>query len=894
MPSKPIVYLIDGSSQMYRAFHAPVRSAEGGLLHNAQGRPTNAVYIFVTMLRKLLNEHTPELIAASFDLPGRTFRDDLVADYKANRKPMPDELAGQIPMVHAACEALGVPILTSERYEADDVIGTLAEQAAATGFDVVIVTMDKDFFQLVRPGVRVFNPREEGSWYDSDGVKDKFGVAPEQVVDVLALMGDTIDNIKGVPGIGDKGARELIETYGSVDNLLAHATEVKNKRYREGLQQHADDARRSRELAKIRTDVPVTFDPAAVRYRGASREQCFRIFNELGFRTIVAEYAPTAETIAKAYRIVNDEAALAALAARLKSAGRFAVRVLPDRPSAMRAAIVGLAFSTAAHDADYVPVGHRALAETASVPLATALAALGPVLEDAAVQKIGHDLKFDTIMLARHGITLRGVETDTMIASYLVDATARGIEDLALEHASYKALTEEDVCGRGVKAVTLADVPVEAALTYAGERSDLVWQLAPILTGQLETLALTSLYTDIERPLIPVLVDIERAGIHIDGSALAGQSRHIEQELAGRQTQIFDLAGESFNINSPKQLSAILFDKLELPTLQRGGKTSTAFEILQELALAHELPRLILEWRELQKLKGTYIDALPQLVNPDTGRVHTCFNQTGAVTGRLSSSDPNLQNIPIKTPLGREIRRAFIAEPGHVLISADYSQIEFRVLAHMADDPFLIESFAAGADFHERTSVKIFGTNTGRDPRELRATAKMVNYALLYGKTAFTLSKDIGVTPQEAQAFIDQYFAGLPSVRAFIDRTLEESRASGVVKTLFGRRRMVPDLNSRDFQRRAQAERYAVNLPIQGTAADILKLAMIDVHNALVPHRDARMILTVHDELLFEVPSARADEFAAIVREKMQGAATLKVPLTVDVGIGANWKDAKP
>ena len=891
--AKPSVYLIDGSSQMYRAYHAPVR-VDGGILRNAKGQPTNAVYIFVTMLRKLLNEHHPELIAASFDLPGRTFRDELVADYKANRTPMPDELAEQIPMVHAACEALGVPILTSERYEADDVIGTLAEQAAGSGLDIVIVTMDKDFFQLVRPGIRVFNPRDEGSWYDSDGVKEKFGVAPEQVVDVLALMGDTIDNIKGVPGIGDKGARELIVQYGSVENLLAHAAEVKNKRYREGLLQHADSARQSRELAKIRTDVPVTFDAGAVRYRGASREQCFRIFNELGFRTLVAEYAPTAETVAKAYRIVADAAALSGLAERLKSAGRFALRVLPDRPSAMRADIVGIAFSTGAHDADYVPVGHRALAETTSVPLATAVAALTPVLEDAAVHKIGYDLKFDTIMLARHGVTLRGVDADAMIASYLVDATARGIEDLALEHLSYKALSEEDVCGRGVKAVTLAELPPEAALNYAGERADLVWQLAPILTGQLERLELMSLYTDIERPLIPVLVDVERAGVHIDGPALAGQSRHIDQELARRQTQIFEFAGESFNINAPKQLSTILFDKLKLPTLQRGGKTSTAFEILQELALSHELPRLILEWRELQKLKGTYIDALPQLVNPDTGRVHTCFNQTGAVTGRLSSSDPNLQNIPIKTALGREIRRAFQAEPGHVLISADYSQIEFRVLAHMAEDPFLIESFIGGTDFHERTAIKIFGTGTGRDPHELRATAKMVNYALLYGKTAFTLSKDIGVTPQEAQAFIDQYFAGFPNVRAFIDRTLEEARHTGVVKTMFGRRRMVPDLNSRDFQRRTQAERYAVNLPIQGTAADILKLAMIDVHNALRPHPEARMILTVHDELLFEVPERRAEEFAAIVRDRMQSAASLKVPLIVDVGIGANWKDAKP
>ncbi|HEV3139190.1 MAG TPA: DNA polymerase, partial [Vicinamibacterales bacterium] len=656
--AKPIVYLIDGSSQMYRAFHAPVR-VDGGILRNAKGQPTNAVYIFVTMLRKLLADHKPEYIAASFDLPGRTFRDDLAADYKANRTPMPDELAIQIPMVHAACEALGVPILTSERYEADDVIGTLATKASAAGFDVVIVTMDKDFFQLVRGGIRVFNPRDEGSWYDETNVKEKFGVEADQVVDVMALMGDTIDNIKGVPGIGDKGARELIAAYGSVENLLTHASEVKNKRYREGLLAHAEDARQSRELARIHTDVPVEFEPEAVRYRGASRQRCFEIFNELAFRTIVAEYAPTAETVAKTYRIVNEAAGLRALADRLKSAGGFALRVLPDCASAMRAGIVGLAFSTAAHEADYIPVGHRALGESTSMPVADVLSALRGVLEDPSVAKIGHDIKFDTIVLSRHGITLLGLETDTMIASFLVDASARGLEDLALEHMSYKALTEEDVCGKGVKALTLADVPAEVALTYAAERADLAWQMAPVLRDLLAKQELTPLYADVELPLVPALVAIERAGVHIDAGALAGQSRHIDQELARRQTQIFELSGESFNINSPKQLSTILFDKLKLPTLQRGGKTSTAFEILQELALAHELPRLILEWRELQKLKGTYIDALPQLVNPDTGRVHTSFNQAGAVTGRLSSSDPNLQNIPIKTALGRDIRRAF-------------------------------------------------------------------------------------------------------------------------------------------------------------------------------------------------------------------------------------------
>jgi DNA polymerase-1 len=898
MAAKPIVYLIDGSSQMYRAYHAPVRTADGGLLRNAKGQPTNAVYIFVTMLRKLLNEHKPQYIAASFDLPGRTFRDDLVSDYKANRTPMPDELAQQITMVHAACEALGVPILTSERYEADDVIGTLAVKAAAAGFDVAIVTMDKDFFQLVGDGIRVFNPRDEGTWYDAAGVKEKLGVTPEQVVDVMALMGDTIDNIKGVPGIGDKGARELIATYGTMENLLAHAGEIKNKRYREGLQNHAEDARQSQALARIRTDVPVEFDRDAVLYRGGSREQSFRIFNELGFRTLAKEYAPTADTITKSYRIVNTDEGLQDLAARLKSAGAFALRILPDQPSSMRAAIVGIAFSIAPRDADYVPTGHRALGETVSVPVATALDALRGVLEDPTVRKVGHDLKFDAIMLARHDLTLRGLDLDTMLASYLIDATRteHKFEDLALEYTSYKAIAEEDVCGRGARAVSLAEVPAEAAVDFAAERADLAGQLVPILREQLASDGLVPVYETLELPLIPVLIAVEQAGIRVDGPLLASQSQKLEQELAQRTAQIYEQAGGEFNIGSPKQLSDVLFDKLQLPVLKRTGTSrapSTAVEVLEELALAHDLPRMILEWRALMKLKGTYIDALPQLVNPATGRVHTCFNQAVAATGRLSSSDPNLQNIPIKTALGREIRRAFIADAGNVLISADYSQIEFRVLAHMSEDPVLVDAFREGADFHERTALKIFGKDSGKDRHQLRAIAKMVNYALLYGKGAFTLAKDIGVSQEEAQEFIDGYFAGFPRVRAFIDRTLEEGRSTGVVKTMFGRRRLVPELNSRNFQIRSAAERMAVNMPIQGTAADIMKRAMIDAHAALLPHPDARMILTVHDELLFEVPKARADEIGAIVQDRMESAVQLRVPLTVDVGIGDNWKEAK-
>jgi DNA polymerase I len=904
--SQQRIFLIDGSSQMYRAYHA----MRGSGLTGPGGRSTHAVYIFVTMLRKLIQDHHPQFIAASFDLAGPTFRSDMATDYKANRSPMPPDLAEQIPWVHEACEAMGVPILTYQRFEADDVIGTLATRAVEQDFEVAIVTGDKDFFQLVHDGIKVYNPRDDGTWYDADGVKDKFGVAPEQVLDVVALMGDAIDNIKGVPGIGEKGARDLIATYGSLDSLLAHAAEVSNKRYREGLLAHAEDARQSRELARIRTDVPVEFHAESLRYRGVSRERCFELFTRLGFRTLVMDYAPDAQSVGKDYALVRTLEGVRELAAQLRGVERFGLRVLPDAPSAMLTGIAGLAFAIAPREARYVPLVPRSepsdlFGEPVSpardaVSVSDALATLKDVFENPAIAKVGHDLKFDAIVLERHGVALQGIETDTMLASYLLDATrsSHPLEDLALEHSGYKALREEDVCGRGAKAIPFAQIAAEDALNYAGERADLALQVSGTLRNLLRREELETLYLDLEMPLIPVLVAIERAGIRIDGPALSKQSTHVDQELASRSARIFEMAGEEFNINSPKQLSEILFDKLQLPALKRNAKTktaSTAVEVLEELALGHDLPRLILEWRALQKLKGTYIDALPQLVNPDTGRVHTCFNQAVAATGRLSSSDPNLQNIPIRTELGREIRRAFIAERDYVLISADYSQIELRVLAHLSGDEALVDAFRQGEDIHDRTALKVFGTTSGLSEHELRRRAKIINYALLYGKTAFTLAKDIGVPQQAAQDFINAYFAGFPSVRKFIDDLLEDARRTGVVKTMFGRRRLVPELTNRNTQIRSQAEREAVNMPIQGSAADILKRAMIDVHAALptLAGGRTRMILTVHDELLFEAPRESAEESAAALREIMQNAVPLRVPLIVDVGIGENWKEAK-
>ncbi len=906
----PMLFLIDGHSQMYRAYHA----IQG--LTGPGGRPTNAVYGFVAMLRRLIADHAPSHIACAFDLEGPTFRSELAGDYKANRAPMPPDLVEQVPVVRQACEALGVPVLSHEGFEADDVIGTLAKRADAAGFDVAIVTGDKDLLQLVGGRIRVFNPRDDGTWFDASAVVNKLGVGPDQVVDLLSLMGDAVDNIKGVPGIGEKGARDLIGTYGSLDALLAKAGEVPQKRYREALLANAQDARDSRELARIRTDVPIEVELDALQYRGADREASYRLFVELGFRSLTSEFAPTAATAAASpstssaaaspstYSCIETLEELAAVLAEARSNGRLGLRTIADDPQPMRARLVGIAVAPAALRAFYVPIGHHTLDGAPNLDRAAVLTLLSPLLGDAGIVKVGHDLKPDLVLLARHGVAVRGEIFDSMIASYLIDVSRapHALETIASEHLGYRATADQDVFGRGSKASGPADVPSGSLLTYAAERADLPLRLMDVLDARLAEMGLSELYRQMEMPLVPVLADIEQAGVRIDVQALSSLSKRLDQEMASRSARIFELGGGEFNINSPKQLSEVLFEKLKLPAGRKTGKTrvaSTSVDVLEDLAEAHELPRLILEWRGMQKLKGTYVDALPQLVLPDTGRVHTSFNQAVAATGRLSSSDPNLQNIPVRTELGREIRRAFVAAPGHVLISADYSQIELRVLAHLSGDATLIEAFRRKEDIHDQTALKIFGTSSGLDPHELRRRAKIVNYALLYGKTAFSLSRDIGVTQQAAQEFIDAYFAGFPGVRQYIDRTLEEARASGFVATLFGRRRPVPELTSKNAQLRAATERMAVNMPIQGTAADILKRAMITVDRALTEQAaradgpDARMILTVHDELLFEVPREGADATSALVRGLMESAAELDVPLTVDVGIGENWKDAK-
>ncbi len=887
MPPAKTVYLVDGSGQFHRAFHA-IRG-----LATARGLPTNATYGFTTMLRKLLEDEKPEHVAVLFDPPGKTFRHEQYAEYKANRPHMDDDLAVQVPFIRRVCEVLRMPIVEIPGWEADDVIATLARQAVERGWKVVVVSADKDLLQLVAEDVLVLNPGREGSGStrcDRKAVEEKWGVPPERIVDVLALVGDAVDNIPGVAGIGDKGARDLVREFGPVESVLEHADQVKRAAYREGLKSHREDALLSKRLVTLRTDVPVQIDFDALRRQEADKAAAHALFKELEFQALAREYAPEVSVAAAEHRLVTDREALAAVAAEAARAERVAIGVVVTSGQAMRAEALGIALAWAPGKSAYVPLGHSTIDLPQAVGRGEAIAALRPLLEDPNVRKTSAHAKRDRVVLERLGVCVRGLVFDALVASYLLDPGRRAyaLEDLAMEHLGERCAP----CTDGVAAAAAAAIPTGQA---AGAEAGLVLRLDRPMTERLESEGLLSIYESMEMPLVEVLGDLERAGVKVDTALLAAMSRDMDAQLQSLTKEIHVLAKGEFNINSPPQLREVLFDRLGMQSGKKTVKTrafSTAEDVLEELALVHELPRKILEYRGVQKLKGTYVDALPELVNPETGRIHATFNQTVAATGRLSSADPNLQNIPIRTPEGRRIREAFVAEPGNLLLSADYSQIELRVLAHLSQDPTLIDTFRRGEDVHDRTSREIFGPLSAVPRDGQRRISKMVNYALLYGKGSFTLAKDIGVSRKEAEKFIEAYFARYPKVRAFIDGTIAKARETGHVRTLLGRLRRLPDLRSKNYPVRAEAERQAMNTPVQGSAADLIKKAMVDLHRELRTRgMRSRLILQIHDELLLEVPEGEAEAARALVTEVMEGALKLDVPLVADARVGKNWAE---
>jgi DNA polymerase I len=875
--ARPRLYLIDGYSNIFRAFYA-IRN-----LSNSRGEPTNAVYGFVQMLRKLLREDNPELVGVALDV-GKTFRNEKFDGYKANRAPMPEDLASQMPWIRRALEAHRIPILELSGYEADDVLGTLACQAAAAGYEVVLVSADKDLMQLVEPRVSLYHTGRSKLYGPAEVAAD-FGVPPEKVVDVLALMGDAVDNIPGVPGIGDKGAKALIQEYGSLEELLAKAAEVSRKSYREGLLAHAEQARLSKELSTIHTDLPLALDVQALRHDPPDQEALRRLYTELEFFSLAdeikaAQVADGGEAFPPAAEVATAaewEAQVAPLA------GEVYVALLgEERPLGLA---VGGAEEGAAFYADFRRPGLR---EAATATLARWLA-------DPGTRLLGHNLK-ELLRLCPDGRACRAALLDAMLVSYLLKPSVHGhtLDELALERLNRKPLTPREAGWDKGQEPPQGDSRLAA---YACERVVLARRMLGPMRQELAAGPLAPVYAEIEEPLVPVLVGMEEAGILLDVPYLQAMSAELGQEVAALEEEIWRLAGERFNLNSPQQLGVVLFERLGLPILKRTQKTksySTGAETLEELAVrGYPIAQSLLRYRELTKLKSTYVDALPALVGAD-GRLHTRFHQAVAATGRLSSASPNLQNIPIRTELGQRIRRAFVAAPGHQLLVADYSQIELRVLAHIADEQALIQAFAAGEDIHRATAATVFGLAPELVNAEQRRAAKTINFGILYGMSAFGLSQALGITTREADLFITAYLDRYPGVRRYVEETARSAEREGKVETLYGRVRWLPDIQSKNRNLRENARRMAINARIQGTAADLLKKAMIAIDRRLCAEQpDARLLLTVHDELVLEVPEGKAEAVAALVKNEMEGVAALKVPLVVEVGWGRSWYEAK-
>jgi len=916
------VFLVDASGYIFRAFHALPPLTRG------DGTPINAVLGFVNMILKLVEETDADRIAVVFDTARRTFRNDIYPDYKAHRPPPPEELVPQFDLVRAAVRALNLPAVEKEGFEADDLIATYARRAAAQGAEVTIVSSDKDLMQLVDARTNMLDPIRNRR-IGPDEVREKFGVGPDKVTDVQALAGDSSDNVPGVPGIGVKTAAQLIDEYGDLDNLLAHADEIKQPKRRQNLIENADLARISRDLVTLRDDVPMDEELEDFAVRQPDRETLFAFLREQEFSSVLARLqsragggdGPDAETVVatdSAYELVQDENALADWVARAAEAGIVAFDTETTSLDEMRAELVGVSLATEPGRACYIPLAHKAppaegageldldgaRAESAAptqIPMDRALALLKPLLEDPAILKVGHNVKYDLKILARYGVQVAPVD-DSMLLSYVLAAGAHGhgLDELARLHLGRETIKFKDVAGSGRKQVTFDHVPLDAALDYAAEDADVTLTLYRQFKRDLVAQHLVTVYETLERPLIQILAEMERAGIRVDQGELARLSKDFEARLQTLAGEIHALAGRDFNIGSPKQLGEVLFDELGLPGGKKGktGAYGTGAEVLERLAAeGHDLPARVLDWRQLAKLKSTYADALVGQIDPGTGRVHTSYAQAIAATGRLSSTEPNLQNIPVRTEEGRKIRRAFTAEKGHVLLSADYSQIELRLLAHVADIAALKDAFRDGVDIHALTASQVFGVPVdGMDPTT-RRRAKAINFGIIYGISAFGLARQLDISRSDAAAYIDAYFERYPGIRAYMDARKEEGQALGHVTTLFGRRIHIPGIKDKNPARRGFAERQAINAPLQGAAADIIKRAMRRIPGALADAGlDARMLLQVHDELLFEVPTGQAEDTAALVAKVMAAApgpaVHLDVPLVVDTGVGANWDEA--
>ena len=916
--------LIDGSSYLYRAFHALPP------LSNEQGEPTGALFGVVNMLRATLNEK-PDYVAFVVDAPGPTFREALDPQYKANRPPMPDELRAQLQPMCDIVQALGIRILRVPGVEADDVIGTLALDACRDGVDVTISTSDKDFAQLVRPGIALVNTMS-GSRLDSEaGVIEKFGVPPERVVDLLALMGDSVDNIRGVDKCGPKTAAKWLAEYGSLDGVIANAHAIKGK-IGENLRAVLERLPLNRELATIRTDLALDCRYSDLALRERDVEALRALYARYGFRQALrdldggAPAAPasdgaraslrgTAAGYARAgapaeappdpalahpgtYETVLTEAQFAALLGRLHAADAFAFDTETDGLDPMRARLVGLSFAIDPGHAWYLPLAHDYAGAPAQLAAARAIDALRPLFADPGKRKIGHHGKFDLHVLRRHGIEVQGYAEDTMLESFVHNATAsrHDMDSLARRYLGYQTVKYEDVAGKGARQIAFSQVSVEDATRYAAEDADVTLRLHRVLAPKLAAEpALQRVYREIEMPLVPVLARMEACGIRIDVDELRRQSADLGRRMLEAQQRATELAGRGFNLDSPKQVCALLYEELKLPALVKTptGQPSVNEEALEAIAELHELPRLILDYRGLSKLRSTYTDKLPEMVNPDTGRVHTSYHQAGAATGRLASADPNLQNIPIRTDDGRRIRQAFVAAPGRKLVACDYSQIELRIMAHLSEDPALLRAFTSGEDIHRATAAEVFGKSIDQVSANERRAAKAINFGLMYGMSAFGLARQLGIGRGEAQDYIALYFSRYPGVRDFMERTRQQARDCGYVETVFGRRLYLENIHARNQGLRAGAERAAINAPMQGTAADIIKRAMIDI-DAWLQGRQARarMLLQVHDELVFEADADFVDPLIAEAKARMAAAAELRVPLVVEAGVGDNWDQA--